>query len=337
LHAVAQDYVKGLLSSGEVVLVDTRQHWMAAIRFALKPILLIIGVILLALINSWLQFGEALSFINDIVAWILIIAAIIAVIWLPIDLIRWYSRHYVLTNRRAMRMEGVFRKKSFDSSLEQINDIAFSQSVFGRALGYADLTLYTASDTANESYDQLMDGAQFKKAVLDAKEGIRMGQPLTSLAPGFIIKGGTNEASMRADGKIQEAAAGAATDADAGADQADAPTDAGAPMAPPPADADMPNPLDRVADYGTTEPTQPAAAPPPPPAAPAPEPEAPAAPEPLAEPAVVVEPESDGQASASVDSDGGAGEAAEADAGKSEVDEPEREADEPEREVDKPA
>ncbi len=95
--------------------------------------------------------------------------------WLPVDLIRWDSRHYVLTNRRAMRVEGVLRKSSIDSSLEQITDIGLDETTFGRLLGYANLTLYTASDTANEQYTQLLDGLQFKKAVLDAKEAIRNG------------------------------------------------------------------------------------------------------------------------------------------------------------------
>jgi membrane protein YdbS with pleckstrin-like domain len=204
---VAQSYIEGLLSGGEVVLIDTRQHWVAALRYALKPIVLVGGIVLLAILNNILDFDGALNFINQLVSWILIIMVIVAVVWLPINLVQWYSRKYVLTNRRAMRMSGVLRKTSFDSSLEQINDIAMDQSFFGRQMGYADLTLYTASDTANEQYKQLMDGLQFKKAVLDAKEGIRHGHPLTELPAGFIVKGGTNEASMRADGKIQEAAA----------------------------------------------------------------------------------------------------------------------------------
>lgn len=252
---MAQD-VKGLLSGGEVVLIDTRQHWMAAVRYALKPILLIGAVILLGLLNSWLNFEGGLSFINDIVSWILIIGVIVAVVWLPVDLAQWYSRKYVLTNRRAMRMSGIFRKRSFDSSLEQINDIAVEQSVFGRTLGYADLTLYTASDTANESYEQLLDGMQFKKAVLDAKEGIRHGSPLTELPEGFIVKGGTNEASMRADGKIEEAA-----------------SQAGPPSA------------ESLPQAGAAEPAAPAAA------APEPAAEVPSTPEPIAEPALVAEPE----------------------------------------------
>lgn len=267
---MAQEYVKGLLSGGEVVLVDTRQHWMAAIRFALKPILLVGAVVLLGLLNSWLNFDGALSFINDLVTYALIIMVVIAVIWLPINLVQWYSRKYVLTNRRAMRMSGVLRKKSFDSSLEQINDINLVQSVFGRTFGYADLTLYTASDTANESYEQLIDGIQYKKAVLDAKEGIRNGAPLQALAEGFIVKGGTNEASMRADGKLEEAAAQADP-----ASAENAPSDA----AEPPSAEQAPAPADAPAPVAEAPPT------------PEPVAEPPSAPEPIAEPALVAESE----------------------------------------------
>ena len=247
VNEVAQDYVKGLLSGGEVVLVDTRQHWMAAVRYALKPIVLFGAVLLLALINSWLQFDGALSFINDVLRLILVVMVVVALVWLPINLVQWYSRKYVLTNRRAMRMSGVVRKTSFDSSLEQINDIAFEQSFLGRSLGYANLTLYTASDTANEQYEQLMDGLQFKKAVLDAKEAIRHGQPLTALADGFIVKGGTNEASMRADGRIEEAAAQSAApspddmEADVADDVAGSAASAAASAAETSADVDEPS------------------------------------------------------------------------------------------------
>ena len=203
---MANDYVKGMLGAGEALLIETRQHWIAAIRYAVRPLLIFGLVVLLALINQWLRF-DTFKIINDIINWILIIALVIAVIWLPVDLVQWWSRRYVLTNRRAMRMQGVLRKQSFDSSLEQINDIALSQSVLGRQLGYADLTLLTANASSNEAYEQLLDGPQFKKAVLEAKEAIRMGHPLESLPDGFVVKGGTNAASIQASTKSPDEAA----------------------------------------------------------------------------------------------------------------------------------
>jgi membrane protein YdbS with pleckstrin-like domain len=213
---VADDQLKGLLSTGEVVLISTRQHWVAAVRFALRPILIFLGGVALWIINAWLDFpsDSFFDFINDVVGWIVIALIVVSIIWLPIDLVRWWSRRYVLTNRRAIRSYGVIRKTSLDTSLEQINDIGLTESFIGRRLGYADLTLYTASNSSNEVYDQLIDGIQFKKAVLDAKEAIRLGHPLEALTDGFVVKGGTNEASRRADGTVQAEAAAMAAAAD---------------------------------------------------------------------------------------------------------------------------
>ena len=202
-----KDY-DGMLSSGEVVLIDTRQHWVALVRFAIRPVLLAGLAVLLAAINQWIQL-DTLGIVNDVIHWVIVALIIVAVVWLPVDVVRWWSRRYLLTNRRAMRMEGVVRRSSFDSSLEQINDIVTTQSFLGRQLGYADITLLTASDSRTETYDQLLDGLQFKKAVLDAKEAIRVGSPLAALPEGFITKGGTNEASRRADGKLAATVAAA--------------------------------------------------------------------------------------------------------------------------------
>jgi hypothetical protein len=286
---VATSDILDQLPEGEIVLVDTRQHWMAAIRFALKPILLVGAVVLLALLNQWLDFGDGfLGIINTLINWILVIMIIVAVIWLPINLVQWYSRKYVLTNRRAIRATGVLRKQTFDASLEKINDIGLQQSVFGRALGYADLTLYTASDAPNESWNQLIDGLQFKKAALNAKEGLRIGQPLQALAEGFIVKGGTNEVSMRADGKIKDpplddgappaagesAAVGASAAGDGGASE-DGSTISGSSGG------------SAVASAAEDVPAAPAHA------TPLPEPVGPITAEPVTAPAMVVEPEAD--------------------------------------------
>jgi membrane protein YdbS with pleckstrin-like domain len=241
---VADDQMKGLLSTGEVVLISTRQHWVAALRFALRPILIGLGAVALWFINGWLDFDDDgfLNIINELVRWIVIVMIVVSIIWLPIDLVRWYTRRYVLTNRRVIRSYGLLRKASLDTSIEQINDIGLTTSFIGQRLGYADLTLFTASNTSNEVYDQLIDGVQFKKAVLDAKEAIRAGHPLEALPDGFVVKGGTNEASQRADGKIQAEAAALAAAADTAVPSADAGAVATPVVAPEPAPALAPVP-----------------------------------------------------------------------------------------------
>jgi membrane protein YdbS with pleckstrin-like domain len=199
---VTDSFLSNLLASGEVVLIETRQHWVAAIRYTLRPIVILLIAAFLVLFNNWLGWNDGiLGTLNQLILWVAVLLFVVSLVWLPIDLVRWWSRRYVLTSRRAMRMDGVLRKRSFDSSLEQINDIRTEQSFLGRTLGYADLTIYTASDAANEVYDQLLDGLQFKKAVLEAKEAIRAGNLLTELPEDFVVRGGTNEASIRKYGR----------------------------------------------------------------------------------------------------------------------------------------
>jgi hypothetical protein len=216
------DHIKSLLTSNEVVLVEGRQHWMALLRFAIRPILLGLAGIGLMILSSWVRLEGLLAFLDDLLRLVTIIVVLVAVVWLPIDAIRWSSRQFVLTNRRTMRIEGVARKRSLDASLEQINDVRMEEPLLGRLFGYADLTILTASSTAEE-FRQLIDGLQFKKAVMEAKEALRVNRPLESLPEGFVVKGGTNEASLRAQGKLREPAS---VHAQQGADQASGETPA---------------------------------------------------------------------------------------------------------------
>ena len=82
------DDQSGQLNSGEVVLVETRQHWVAAIRFALRPIVIALRR-RRPLAPQWLARLAEDSFfdiINDLVGWIVILLLVVAVVWLPIDL-----------------------------------------------------------------------------------------------------------------------------------------------------------------------------------------------------------------------------------------------------------
>ena len=66
---------------------------------------------------------------------------------------------YLVTNRRVLKVEGILKKRSADSSLEKINDAVLEQSVFGRMLGYGDLDILTANEQSVDRYRMLAAGA----------------------------------------------------------------------------------------------------------------------------------------------------------------------------------
>lgn len=89
------------------------------------------------------------------------------------DILVWSNNSYVVTNRRVLRLSGVFGKDVVDSSLEKVNDVKMSQSFLGRMFGYGDIQILTASELGVDMFHQINDPVGFKTAMLNAKE--RMG------------------------------------------------------------------------------------------------------------------------------------------------------------------
>jgi hypothetical protein len=68
-----------------------------------------------------------------------------------------------------MKVEGILKKRSADSSLEKINDAVLEQSVLGRILHYGDLDILTANETSVDRYRMLAEAQRFKITMLDEK------------------------------------------------------------------------------------------------------------------------------------------------------------------------
>jgi len=94
---------------------------------------------------------------------------LIALLILALRWWQWSNQDYVVTNRRLLKVTGIFNKHSADSSLEKINDAILDQPVLGRMLNYGDLTILTAAEEAVDKYHMLKDPKQFKKIMLTQK------------------------------------------------------------------------------------------------------------------------------------------------------------------------
>jgi hypothetical protein len=74
----------------------------------------------------------------------------------------------------VIQVGGILNKKALDSSLEKINDAVLSESIFGRAFGFGDLEILTASETGIDRMHMLVDAAGFKRAISDAKHELEL-------------------------------------------------------------------------------------------------------------------------------------------------------------------
>lgn len=161
-------YARNLLSRGEEVVFETRQHWFAVLAevwlFALLAVLAL--AVLIWQSTSKASSLQGLLQIISLVVLLLALARIGLVLW------GWQNQEYLVTTRRIIKAEGVLNKAMTDSSLEKINDAHLTQSWLGRIFHYGHLDIMTASDEpgAVEDFPMMADAIQFKIAMMNQKE-----------------------------------------------------------------------------------------------------------------------------------------------------------------------
>jgi uncharacterized membrane protein YdbT with pleckstrin-like domain len=157
---MAKSYLEGMLGQNERIVLETRQHWFVLFSNILLEIiltlLLIVGVIAATTVFPLAAIGFVLLLVP--------LGGMLR------DILIWYNREYIVTNRRVIQISGVFSKNVVDSSLEKVNDVKMSQSFFGRVFDYGDVEIMTASEIGVNLFKRIGNPVRFKTAMLNAKE-----------------------------------------------------------------------------------------------------------------------------------------------------------------------
>ena len=167
-------YAQKLLAEGEVVALRTRQHWLAPVVQAGWAIILIVAALVLVVLSTNLANDGFTGVVRTLAGYLALAGVVIGLAWAAVVAWRWYSQDYLITNRRVLKVEGIFNKHSADSSLEKINDAVLDQSVLGRMFGYGDLDIMTASEDTVDRYKMLNQAPTFKKEMLNQKNNLEL-------------------------------------------------------------------------------------------------------------------------------------------------------------------
>lgn len=161
-------YTRNLLSRGEEIVFETRQHWFAVFAqvwlYALLAVVSLAVVIWQTSVDDWAMRG-----LLQVIGIVVLLGALVRiglVIW------AWQNQEYLVTTRRVIKAEGIFNKTMGDSSLEKVNDAHLTQSWLGRIFGFGHLDIMTAADDpgAVEDFPMMADAVEFKIAMLNQKE-----------------------------------------------------------------------------------------------------------------------------------------------------------------------
>jgi uncharacterized membrane protein YdbT with pleckstrin-like domain len=167
-----KSYLESLVGENEKIILIDRQHIFILIRAIFLEIVLFAFILAAGIIITVL-FQQTLKLFPIVVALVLCLVPFLGALR---DIMIWYNREYIVTNRRVIQISGVFNKDVTDSSLDKVNDVKMDQTVLGRLFDYGDIEILTASELGANLFRHIGKPIRFKTAMLNAKEELEHGR-----------------------------------------------------------------------------------------------------------------------------------------------------------------
>jgi uncharacterized membrane protein YdbT with pleckstrin-like domain len=167
-------YARTLLSRGEEVVFESRQHWFAVVAHTWGFIIAAILALAVAIWAASRPSGDSLGALGQIIEIAALLVLLSSLARIGLIIWAWRNQEWLVTNRRIIKAQGILNKSMGDSSLEKVNDAILSQSMIGRLVGYGNLEILTAAEEPSSVSDfpMLADAVQFKIAMLNQKHAL---------------------------------------------------------------------------------------------------------------------------------------------------------------------
>ncbi len=136
-------FPENVLANDEKVVRHLHPHWLSVAMPAAVAGLLVVAAAVVALVTPDTGTG-------NVIQWIVVAIAVVAVLAVLPPLVGWRSTHYVITTHRVMVRRGVLTKSGKDITLSKITDVSFRQSLLDRIIGAGSLHIESAGDSPDE-------------------------------------------------------------------------------------------------------------------------------------------------------------------------------------------
>ena len=123
-------YVQRVLQPGEQVRQVSSLHWIIYWPG--------VAAVLLAVVAYWLSETRLLPGIWRYSAYAL---ALVAVVLLIQQWLRWWVTEIAVTNRRVIYKKGLIRRQTNEMNMDKVESVQIDQSILGRMLDYGDVTI----------------------------------------------------------------------------------------------------------------------------------------------------------------------------------------------------
>lgn len=138
-------YPEKILADDEKVVEHLHPHWITLVPATFWFLVLCAGI------------GLGIGYAPDSSPWRLVVIVGVCVIgaillsWLAFaPWISWRTTHYVFTSHRVLIRRGVLRHTGRDISLQRVNDVGFTQSLWDRIVRAGTLTIESAGEQGQQ-------------------------------------------------------------------------------------------------------------------------------------------------------------------------------------------
>jgi membrane protein YdbS with pleckstrin-like domain len=138
-----------LLGEDEHVVYDLRPHWWTLVPSIVMTVLV---VVVATLAYGAMPDGTFQAPARMVVQ---VVAVAVLGIWVGPRVARWATTHLVLTTDRLIFRTGLVAKYAREIPLERIDDVTYSQSLFGRVIGVGDLQVKAGGDHGEAVFEQV--------------------------------------------------------------------------------------------------------------------------------------------------------------------------------------
>jgi hypothetical protein len=164
-----------LLASDERVLVRVRHHPLLIVGQLIGALVAVVVGLLLAWAGPVLVGPHVNEQAGLAVAGLGLLVALFGLVSLWWRTLVWRRMLYLVTDRRLIRLWGVFNFHEADTALEKVNDTSQNQSVLGRLLDYGDLDVLTAADAPPDRFSMMAHFNEFVAALHEARRSYSAG------------------------------------------------------------------------------------------------------------------------------------------------------------------
>lgn len=149
------------LKKEERLLVIIRQHWLKLIL----PFL------------AWVLFTILLFiFLKEENTKFAFIIALLTALYPAYLYLEWKHNLWAVTNMRVIDENGFFTRHSKESPLDKINNVEYTQSIWGRMFGYGDVEIQTAAELGDSKNTMIHDPKILKDTITRAQEEYKADQ-----------------------------------------------------------------------------------------------------------------------------------------------------------------